>query len=105
MDLERMSKTDDRWSVEFMQSDANDSNHAWSHKLAQVVRNQRKALRLTQQEVSALAGCGPVFIYDLESGKKTTLRLDKLMDVLTVIGLQLKLEPGKNRLEVSDRLS
>jgi y4mF family transcriptional regulator len=73
--------------------------------LATAVRKQRKALGLTQQEVSELAGCGPVFIYDLESGRKPTLRLDKLLDVLAVLGLQLALEPGKQRLRVGERLA
>lgn len=72
--------------------------------LAQAVRKQRRALGLTQQELSVLAGCGTVFIYDLESGKKPTLRLNKLLDVLEVLGLQLVLSPGKQRFSVSERL-
>ena len=51
---------------------------------------------------AALAGCGPVFIYDLESAK-TTLRLDKLLDVLDVLGLELVLRRGNARLRVDLR--
>ncbi|HSP79639.1 MAG TPA: helix-turn-helix domain-containing protein, partial [Myxococcaceae bacterium] len=70
---------------------------------ARAVRRQRKALGLSQEQLSELAGCGPVFIYDVESGKPT-LRLNKLLDVLVVLGLQLTLEPGKQGLRVSERL-
>ncbi|MBM7113366.1 type II toxin-antitoxin system Y4mF family antitoxin [Archangium primigenium] len=78
---------------------------SWIRALAQAVRKQRKALGLTQEDLSALAGCGTVFIHDLESGRKPTLRLNKLVDVLEVLGLQLTLEPGKQRIQVSDHLS
>ncbi|MCP3136869.1 helix-turn-helix domain-containing protein [Pyxidicoccus xibeiensis] len=76
----------------------------WLQALAQAVRTQRKRLGLTQHDVSALAGCGPVFIYDVESGRKPTLRLDKLLDVLNVLGLQLALESGQQRFRVSEKL-
>ncbi|RKH62255.1 transcriptional regulator [Corallococcus sp. AB049A] len=78
---------------------------SWLQPLAEAVRTQRTKLRLTQQQVSVLAGCGPVFIYDVESGRKATLRLDKLLDVLHVLGLQLTLEPGQQRLRVSEPTS
>lgn len=88
-----------------MRADGNEASPAWLPALARAVRKQRKALGLTQREVSELAGCGPVFIYDLESGRKPTLRLDKLLDVLAVLGLELALEPGKQRLRVGERLA
>ena len=62
--------------------------------LAQAVRARRKVLGVTQIELARLAGCGPVFVYALESGKKT-LRLDKLLDVLEVLGLELVIGVGK----------
>lgn len=49
-------------------------------------------LRLTQKELAELAQCGPDFLYDLERGKPT-IRLDKLVPVLEILGLRLKLEP------------
>jgi y4mF family transcriptional regulator len=78
------------------------SETSWLRPLGEAVRTRRTKLGLTQQEVSVLAGCGPVFIYDVESGRKATLRLDKLLDVLHVLGLQLALEPGQHRLRVSE---
>ena len=51
-----------------------------------------------------MAGCGPVFIYDVERGQKATLQLDKLVEVLRVLGLELVLELGHDGLRVSERL-
>ncbi len=61
--------------------------------LADTVRSRRKALGLTQTQLADLAGCGPVLVYAIESAK-ITVRLDKLVDVLTVLGLQLRVEPN-----------
>lgn len=72
--------------------------------LATAIRKQRKALRLTQWELAKFAGCGVDFIYDLENAKPT-IRLDKLMDVLVILGLQLTLEIGKQGLQVTKRLT
>lgn len=66
----------------------------WIVELAAEVRRKRKVLRLTQKELAELAGCGPDFLYDLERGKPT-VRLDKLMPVLEVLGLRLRLEPKR----------
>ncbi|RKI04028.1 transcriptional regulator [Corallococcus sp. AB038B] len=81
------------------------SKASWLQSLADSVRTQRTKLGLTQQELSVLAGCGPVFIYDVENGRKATLRLDKLLDVLHVLGLRLVIEPVQRRLQASDRTS
>jgi y4mF family transcriptional regulator len=71
--------------------------------LGRAIRARRKALRLTQVDLSKLAGCGPDFVYDVESGK-TSLRLDKLLDVLLVLGLELQLGDGKLGLRVGTEL-
>lgn len=67
------------------------------------IRKQRKSLGLTQSELAELAGCGEAFLHLLEHGK-ATVRIDKVLDVLNVLGLQLRLELGKNHLEVSAEL-
>lgn len=72
-------------------------------QLGQAVRKKRKELELTQEELGKFAGCGVVFIYELETGK-ATVRLDKLLAVLSVLGLQLHLEVGKQGLLVSKEL-
>ena len=60
--------------------------------VARLVRDRRKSLRLRQSDLANLAGCSVRTIYALEEGK-STLRLDKLLDVLDVLGLELHLEP------------
>lgn len=75
----------------------------WPVELGAAVRRQRRSLGLTQIELSDLAGCGPVFVYDVERGKPG-VRLDKLVDLLQVLGLQFSLEPGKLGLRVDEAL-
>lgn len=56
--------------------------------LAGEVRARRKALGLTQTELADLAGTSARFVHTLENAKGT-VRLDKVLDVLSVIGLDL----------------
>lgn len=77
------------------------SNH--SLKLGQSIQKQRKTLGLTQQELGDLAGCGIAFIHLLENGKPT-VRLDKALDVLHVLGLELHLQPGKEKISIHSTL-
>ena len=72
--------------------------------LARAIRARRKALRLTQIDLSRLAGCGPDFVYDVEAGK-ATLRLDKLLDLLAVLGLSLVVSQGREVLRVDPELA
>jgi HTH-type transcriptional regulator/antitoxin HipB len=64
----------------------------WALELGGEIRRWRKHLRLTQRKLADLAQCGPDFLYDLERGKPS-VRLDKLVSVLDVLGLRLKVEP------------
>lgn len=57
-------------------------------KLFDQVRTRRRSLRLSQQELADLAGCSTRFIHALEHGKRS-IRMDKLLDVLEVLGLEL----------------
>ncbi len=75
----------------------------WQDDLAAAVRQRRRALSLTQAELARLSGCGTAFLYALENGKRS-LRLDKLVDVLVVLGLQLKVEAGKQGLAIEEQL-
>ena len=59
--------------------------------VAALVRARRKELGLTQQDVADLGGLSAKFLRDLEGGK-STIRLDKLRAVLTVLGLELTVE-------------
>lgn len=56
--------------------------------LNEFVRAKRKSLRLTQVELSNKSGVGLRFLRELERGK-TTVRLDKVNQVLKLFGYQL----------------
>jgi len=56
--------------------------------IGEQIRDRRKALHLTQNDLADLAGCSPRFLRALEGGKPT-VRLDKLLDVLDALGLEL----------------
>ena len=56
--------------------------------LYKFVKDKRMAARLTQPELAEKAGVGLRFVRDLEQGK-TTLRLDKVNQVLQLFGYQL----------------
>lgn len=53
--------------------------------ISNFVRQQRKALKMTQQDLADRAGVGIRFIRELEGGKPT-LRLDKVNIVLDLFG-------------------
>ena len=52
------------------------------------IKQKRKALKLTQLDLSQKAGVGIRFIRELEAGK-STLRMDKVNQVLDLFGLEL----------------
>lgn len=52
------------------------------------VKEKRKELNLTQEELALNAGVGLRFVRDLEQGKKS-LRLDKVNDVLSLFGKEV----------------
>jgi y4mF family transcriptional regulator len=82
-----------------MKSMRSKGNRRANRALAEAVRARRKRLGVSQVELARLARVGPVFIYDVESAKPT-VRLDKLVDVLEVLGLELVLREGTARLRV-----
>jgi len=57
-------------------------------QLGQLVREVRKEQGLTQLDVAGLAGLSNRFIIDLERGKET-LQVQKVLDVLGLLGLEL----------------
>ncbi len=56
--------------------------------LRQFVKQKRKELKLTQEDLALNAGVGLRFVRDLEQGK-LTLRLDKVNDVLALFGKEV----------------
>jgi len=63
------------------------------------IKTLRNKIGLTQVEFAKRAGVGLRFLRELEQGK-TTVRLDKLMQVLDFLGYHLELK--KNELTVND---
>jgi len=59
-----------------------------SKDLVKFVKERRKILGLTQEDLAEKAGVGLRFIRDLEQGKNT-LRLDKVNQVLALFGHEL----------------
>jgi len=60
--------------------------------LSDFLKDKRKKLNLTQQQLAEKAGVGLRFIRDLEQGK-TTLRMDKVNQVLILFGQELGPQP------------
>lgn len=58
------------------------------------IRRARKAQGLTQGQVAGLAGTGLRFVSELERGKPS-VALDKTLNVLAVLGLQLRIGPAE----------
>ena len=69
--------------------------------LARAVRARRRTLGLRQDELADLARCSTRFVHMLEQSKPT-LRLDKLLDVLEVVGLGLTLRPGHGDIDATE---
>lgn len=68
-------------------------------RLGRALRQRRKRLGLSQIQLSDLAGVGPVFLHAVEHGKPT-IRLDKLLAVLEILGMSLELKEGDRALLV-----
>jgi len=60
--------------------------------LSDFLKDKRKRLNMTQQQIAEKAGVGLRFIRDLEQGK-TTLRMDKVNQVLKLFGQELGPQP------------
>jgi len=69
-----------------------------STSLSLYLKDKRKSLGLTQQQLALKAGVGIRFVRDMEQGKET-LRLDKVNQVLKLFGQELGPVPiDRNRL-------
>jgi y4mF family transcriptional regulator len=60
-------------------------------RIGEIVRQVRKASKLTQKEAAGLCNVGPRFLSDLENGK-ASLQLAKVLQVLRAFGLLVILE-------------
>ncbi|MBW6501202.1 MAG: type II toxin-antitoxin system Y4mF family antitoxin [Bacteroidales bacterium] len=60
--------------------------------LSDFLKEKRKKLKLSQPQLAEKAGVGLRFIRDMEQGK-TTLRMDKVNQVLKLFGQELGPQP------------
>lgn len=67
-----------------------------SVELGALIREQRKRLSLTQLDIAGLGNTGNRFIVDLESGKPT-VQLQKVLDVMDLLGLEVVIRPKAAR--------
>jgi y4mF family transcriptional regulator len=58
-------------------------------KLGDLVRSERKRLKVTQKDLAMTSGTGLRFISDLENGK-VTCQVGKVLRVLQTLGLQVE---------------
>ncbi|WP_138443710.1 helix-turn-helix transcriptional regulator [Sinomonas susongensis] len=65
-----------------------------SGEIAMRVRERRRALALTQQDLADLAGVSERFVRFVEQGKPS-IRLDALTAVLEALGLELDVVPRR----------
>jgi HTH-type transcriptional regulator / antitoxin HipB len=66
---------------------------AHNDAFANAVRLRRRHLGLRQDELADLAGVSERFVYALENGKRS-VQLDKVLAVLSALGLHLELHRG-----------
>jgi len=59
-----------------------------SNRITAFIRERRKSLKMTQQDLADRSGLGLRFIRELEQGKKS-VRLDKVNQVLVLFGYEL----------------
>ncbi len=59
-----------------------------NNTLSRFIKDKRKQANLTQPELAAKAGVGLRFVRDVEQGK-TTLKMDKVNQVLKLFGHEL----------------
>jgi len=60
--------------------------------LSDFLKEKRKKLKLSQRQLAEKAGVGLRFVRDMEQGK-TTLRMDKVNQVLKLFGQELGPQP------------
>lgn len=61
-------------------------------ELGELIRQRRRSLQLKQLDIAGMGNTGNRFIVDLEGGKPT-VQLQKALDVLGLLGLEVVVRP------------
>lgn len=64
--------------------------------VGQTVKQQRNDMNLRQLDVAGLANTGNRLIVDVENGKPT-VQLQKVLDLLDILGLEVVIQPKTSR--------
>ena len=70
-----------------------------NYKLSEFIKKKRKQFGLTQRDLSEKSGVGLRFVRELEQGK-STLRMDKVNQVLALFGAELSATVIKEKNEL-----
>lgn len=62
-----------------------------NHNLAHLIREHRRARRLSQSELALAAGVGKTVVFDIEHGKPT-VQMDTVLKILRVLDIRLAFE-------------
>ncbi len=65
-------------------------------QVGEIVREQRQALNLRQMDLAGIGNTGNRLIVDIERGKPT-VQLQKVLDVLDLLGLEVAVRPKNSR--------
>lgn len=57
--------------------------------LGQIIRDTRKRMKMTQQDLAALSGTGIRFVREVEQGKESC-HIGKVMNLMAILGLTLQ---------------
>lgn len=71
--------------------------------LGSTMRKRRKALGMSLAQMALLTGITPKTIASIELGK-TTVRLETLLGMLTMLGLGLALQESRTAFAIEERL-
>ncbi len=66
--------------------------------LSSYLKQKRKEFKLTQEELSSKSGIGLRLIREIEQGK-TSMRMDKVNQILSLFGAELSVMPKQNDYE------
>ncbi len=62
-----------------------------SSELGDVIRSERKRLKVTQKQLAMVAGVGLRYLIELERGKSTA-RLEGVFKIMQALGLQMSVD-------------
>lgn len=83
-----MGKVKERMMAEAQEAQNQPVPEVGPEELSEAIKFHRKKTRLSQIELSRLAGVGKTAVFDLEKGKQT-VQLDTLLKVLQVLNISM----------------